>query len=116
MPTTLYGIKNCDSVKKAQAFLKEKGHVFQFHDYRVDGLEKSQLQHWVAALGWQAMLNTRGTTWRKLTEEEKAGMDENKALALMLAQPALIKRPLLAHENGTLHLGFSPDQYSVILK
>ncbi len=111
---TLYGIKNCDTVKKARKWLEASGIEYRFHDYRTDGLQAAQLKAWVQELGWEAMLNKRGTTWRKLPEQEKSSMDKAGAIELMLAQPALIKRPLL--DTGSVRLlGFSPERYAALL-
>lgn len=107
---TLYGIKNCDTIKKARRFLEQQQLAYQFHDYRVDGITPELLQNFADKLGWQNLLNTRGTTWRQLTEEQKANIDEQRALALMLAQPALIKRPVLVQNNEFI-LGFSDSTY-----
>ena len=106
----LYGIKNCDTIKKARRFLEHAGVDYQFHDYRQDGLDQTLLAQFAAKLGWQQLLNTRGTTYRQLSEADKAGLNEQKALTLMLAQPAMIKRPLLEH-NGQYTLGFSITTY-----
>lgn len=111
--TTLYGIKNCDTIKKARSWLEQQQIPYQFIDYRVDGLTAGQLQSFAAQCGWQNLLNTRGTTYRQLPQSDKAELTEQKALALMLAQPAMIKRPLLVH-NGEHHLGFKPDDYQQI--
>jgi len=108
--TTLFGIKNCDTIKKARNWLSEHDIEFQFHDYRTDGLEQSQLEQWCQELGWEQLLNRRGTTWRKLPDEIKDTINENSAIALMLEQPAMIKRPLL--ESGTQRLlGFKATEY-----
>lgn len=101
-------------MKKARAFLTQAAVEHQFIDYRVDGLTSDLLQQFVNSLGWQAMLNTKGTTYRALPDEQKADMTEEKAMALMLAQPALIKRPLL-DINGHFHLGFKAEQYQLLL-
>lgn len=106
----LYGIKNCDTIKKAQRFLEHLTLPYQFHDYRVEGLSITLLEQFADKLGWQHLLNTRGTTWRQLSEEQKKDLDCPKALTLMLAQPALIKRPVLV--NGEQYiLGFSEASY-----
>ncbi len=110
----IYGIKNCDTMKKARAFLTQAAVEHQFIDYRVDGLSSQLLQQFVDALGWQALLNTKGTTYRALPDEQKADMTAEKAMALMLAQPALIKRPLL-DINGSFHLGFKAEQYQQLV-
>jgi len=108
--TTLFGIKNCDTIKKARNWLSEHDIEFQFHDYRTDGLEQPQLEQWCQELGWEQLLNRRGTTWRKLPDEIKNAIDEASAIALMLEQPAMIKRPLL--ESGTHRLlGFKATEY-----
>jgi Spx/MgsR family transcriptional regulator len=91
---TVYGIKNCDTIKKALKWLELQGIAHTFHDYRKDGMEGVPLASWVAELGWELLLNSRGTTWRKLPEMQKDSIDEASALALMLEQPAMIKRPV----------------------
>ena len=113
MSTTLYGIPNCDTIKKARAWLAANGVDYAFHDYRKDGADEALLADMAAQLGWEAMLNRRGTTWRKLPEDEKAGIDEAAALRLMQANPAMIKRPILARD-GELHIAFSDQQYREI--
>ncbi len=107
---TLYGISNCDTIRKAKKWLTAENIEFSFHDYRKQGLESQQLQNWVEQLGWEAMLNRRGTTWRQLSDEQKQDIDQQKAIALMLEHPAMIKRPLLETESK-LELGFSDQQY-----
>ncbi|MBI6547916.1 ArsC family reductase [Xenorhabdus lircayensis] len=93
---TLYGIKNCDTIKKARRWLEDQEIPYQFHDYRVDGLSSELLQSFIEQIGWESLLNTRGTTWRKLSEEQKAAINNAEAAkALMLEQPSIIKRPLL---------------------
>ena len=91
---TVYGIKNCDTVKKALKWLEAEGVAHQFHDYRKDGLDRQRLAGWVRELGWEVLLSRRGTTWRKLPDEVRGPLDEAAAIALMLEHPALIKRPL----------------------
>ncbi|PPC74901.1 ArsC family reductase [Pokkaliibacter plantistimulans] len=108
---TLYGIKNCDTIKKARKWLEAQQLDYRFHDYRVDGLTQEQLTSWCDELGWQALLNTRGTTWRGLSDEQKSDMDSQRAIALMLEQPALIKRPLL-DTGSSRHLGFKEADYA----
>ncbi|MGE6107671.1 ArsC family reductase [Aeromonas sobria] len=110
MAVTLYGIKNCDTIKKARKWLADAGVDHRFHDHRADGLSPAQLDGWLAQLGWEALLNTRGTSFRALPEEARQGLDTAKARALMLEHPAMIKRPLL-DLDGELHLGFKADQY-----
>lgn len=111
--TRLYGIANCDTVKKARRWLDERQIAYEFHDYRKHGLECELLQSLEAALGWENLLNRRGTTWRKLPETLKNGIDRERALEIMLDNPAIIKRPLLSHGGG-LSLGFSDAQYAEI--
>ena len=107
----LYGIPNCTTVKKARAWLAENGHDVAFHDFKKQGVDAEWLRDVIEQSGWQALLNTRGTTWRKLTDAEKAAADnEAGAIALMLAQPSVIKRPVL-ERDGQYHLGFAEDQY-----
>lgn len=109
---TLYGIKNCDTIKKARRWLEAQSIAYQFHDYRADGLERSQLEAFIRLLGeWQPLLNTRGTTWRQLSEAERGAVNSAEtAITLMLAYPAIIKRPLLVCGERAL-LGFSADSY-----
>lgn len=92
---TIYGIRNCDTMKKARTWLDARGAAYTFHDYRTDGITRDQLEAWVAELGWEVLLNRAGTTFRKLPEADKAGLTAEKAIALMLAQPSMIKRPVL---------------------
>lgn len=114
---TMYGIKNCDTIKKARKYLESQGVDYQFHDYRADGLDAALLQQFIDALGWQALLNTRGTTWRKLEESERNAVDNPAtALKLMLAQPAIIKRPLLCAPDGSMLLGFSETTYTPFIQ
>lgn len=109
---TMFGIKNCDTIKKARRWLEEQGVAYQFHDYRVDGLDEQLLCDFVARLGWEPLLNTRGTTWRKLDEAQRNACDNaDTAIALMLEQPAMIKRPLLDDGKGHALLGFSSESY-----
>ena len=92
---TLYGIPNCDTVKKARAWLDGRGVAYDFHDYKKAGIDEARLRGWVDELGWETVLNRAGTTFRKLPEADKQGLDSDKAVGLMLAQPSMIKRPLL---------------------
>lgn len=110
----LYGIKNCDTIKKARRFLEQQQIAYQFHDYRTDGLSMALLENFATQLGWQQLLNTRGTTWRQLSEEQKANIDQQQALSLMLSQPALIKRPVLV-KGSTYLLGFSEKTYQELI-
>jgi len=91
----MYGIRNCDTIKKARAWLEARGVAFEFHDYKIAGIDEDRLRSWVAELGWEKLLNRAGTTFRKLPDADKDGLDEDKAVALMLAQPSMIKRPVL---------------------
>ncbi|HRJ53538.1 MAG TPA: ArsC family reductase [Candidatus Thiothrix moscowensis] len=110
MTAILYGIHNCDTVKKARAWLEERGIPYTFHDFRKDGLNPVWLRDWTAEFGWETLVNRKGTTWRKLPEETRDNMDETLALAVMEENPSIIKRPLL--DLGTRHVvGFSPDSY-----
>ncbi|MAT93830.1 MAG: ArsC family reductase [Halioglobus sp.] len=108
--TTLYGIKNCDTVKKARKWLDAHGIDYHFHDFREDGLERGQVAAWLDELGWEVLLNRRSTSWKGLDEATRQNMDDATALTAILAQPTLIKRPLL--DTGTQrHTGFSPADY-----
>ncbi|MBL1275334.1 MAG: ArsC family reductase [Ectothiorhodospiraceae bacterium] len=113
--TTLYGIKNCDTVRKARKWLDAQNIEFTFHDVRSDGLNKKDVCHWVKAVGWETLLNRRGTTWRKLPDADKEGVNEKRAIDLMLAQPTLIKRPVLVLPKST-HVGFKPAEYEGLFK
>lgn len=110
---TLYGIPNCDTVKKARAWAAARGLDITFHDYRKQGVPDA-LAAWVAEKGWEALLNRAGTTFKALPEADKAGLDAEKAIALMTAQPAMIKRPVLVGE-GLLLVGFKPEQWAAAL-
>jgi len=109
----LYGIKNCDTVKKARAWLEAQGIAHQFHDFRKDGLDLALLEKWEVILGWEALLNRRGTSWRKLDESQREGVDRAKAMELMLGQPSLIKRPVLEAGTKTL-FGFNAEEYAML--
>lgn len=111
---TLYGIPNCDTVKKARAWLDAQSLAYTFHDYKKAGIDTATLQRWCAVLGYEQLVNRRGTTWRKLPEAERTGLDGTRALQLMQAQPSLIKRPVL-DANGTLLLGFDENQWRTLL-
>ncbi|MGZ4958993.1 MAG: ArsC family reductase [Methylomonas sp.] len=106
----VYGIKNCDSVKKARSWLETRQIDYRFHDYRIDGLDAALLQSFIDAMGVDAVLNQRSTSWRQLDDAQKQDLTPEKALQLMLAVPTLIKRPILNHE-GRLSVGFSPDLF-----
>lgn len=92
---TVYGIRNCDTVKKARAWLETRGVTYDFHDYKVAGIDEPRLRGWVAELGWERMLNRAGTTFRRLSDADRENLDEAKAIALMAAQPSMIKRPIV---------------------
>ncbi|MFD2238868.1 ArsC family reductase [Aureimonas populi] len=113
MDIVLYGIRNCDTVKKARAFLDGRGVAYRFHDFKTEGVERARLERWCAEAGWETVLNRAGTTFRKLPEEEKQGLDGTRAVALMLAQPSMIKRPVL-EAGGELRVGFKPETYEAI--
>ena len=114
MTPTLYGIPNCDTVKKARVWLDQNGIAFAFHDYKKAGIDRPRLEAWVAEHGWKTVLNRAGTTFRALPEADKAGLDPDKAVALMLAQPSMIKRPVLDLGDRTL-IGFKPELYAAAL-
>ena len=110
----LYGIKACDTMKKARAWLDEHGLSYEFHDYKSAGIDRAHLQAWCDEHGWQVVLNRAGTTFRKLDETQKADLDQARAIELMLAQPSMIKRPVLDLGDRTL-IGFKPDHYAAEL-
>lgn len=114
MSITLYGIPNCDTVKKARRWLDDAGREYRFHDFRKDGLDGDLLQSWIDDLGWEKLLNKAGTTFRKLPDDQKADLDAAKAKALMLEQPAMIKRPVM-DANGALSAGFKADDFAARL-
>ncbi len=111
MPITLYGIKNCDTMKKARAFLDKQGVDYAFHDYKSAGIEREKLEKWAKKAGWEVLINRAGTTFKKLPDKDKEGLTEKKAIALMLAQPSMIKRPVLELGGGKLLVGFKPETY-----
>ena len=110
----LYGIANCDTIKKARRWLDEHGVEYRFHDYRRDGLDETRVRTWVDELGWEALLNRRGNTWRKLSLAIQDGIDRESAIRLMLEQPSIIRRPLLETATNRL-IGFSEDSYAELL-
>jgi arsenate reductase len=112
---TIYGIKNCDTMKKARAWLDTHGVAYVFYDYKVDGVEGDALRAWARVVGWETLLNRAGTTFRKLPEADKAGLTEKRAIALMLDQPSMIKRPVL-DADGKLIVGFKPETYAEALR
>jgi arsenate reductase (glutaredoxin) len=111
---TMYGIKNCDTIKKARGWLDANSVAFAFHDYKAEGVDPARLARWCDLVGWEVLLNRAGTTFRKLAEADRADLDAAKAQALMLAQPSMIKRPVLEHPGGVL-VGFKPDLYAEAL-
>lgn len=110
MAITIYGIKNCDTMKKARAWLEKRGVPHEFHDYKESGIDRVRLEQWCTEAGWETVLNRAGTTFRKLPDAQKTGLDARKAVNLMLAQPSMIKRPVL--DTGKRRIvGFKPDMY-----
>lgn len=120
MTIDIYGIPNCDTVKKARAWLDERGKAYAFHDYKKDGVDPARLDRWADAAGWDVLLNTRGTTFRQLPEAERKDIDRARALALMAAHPSLIKRPVVEHPDDSgadgsrvgMLVGFDADRWS----
>ena len=111
MTITLYGIKNCDTMKKARAWLDAKGVDYRFHDYKAEGIDREHVSRWCATQGWETILNRAGTTFRSLPDADKQALNESRAIALMLAQPSMIKRPVLEIGSTTL-VGFKPEIYA----
>jgi Spx/MgsR family transcriptional regulator len=112
MTPILYGIPSCDSVKRARAWLADRGADFVFHDFKKQGVPSARLDAWIAALGWEALVNRKGTTWRGLDEGLRAGVvDRASARALMLGQPSVIKRPVIEWPGGPITVGFDPDRW-----
>lgn len=108
---TLYGIKNCDTIKKARAWLDAHHVAYTFHDYKTSGIDRTHLEAWCEAHGWETVLNRAGTTFKKLPDADKAGLTEARAIRLMAAQPSMIKRPILTIGRTSL-VGFTPDRYA----
>jgi arsenate reductase (glutaredoxin) len=113
MTPTLYGIPNCDTVKKARAWLDAKGVAYTFHDYKKAGITDAKLSQWCGAAGWETVLNRAGTTFKKLPDEAKAQLDQAKAISLMVEQPSMIKRPIVEHDGGLL-VGFKEPQWQAV--
>lgn len=111
MTVTIYGITTCDTVRKARAWLDQQGVAYRFHDFRKDGLDAATLGRWLDALGWETVLNKAGTSFRALADAEKADLDRNRAATLILANPTLVKRPVLEAEGKVL-VGFRPELYA----
>lgn len=107
---TIYGIKNCDTMKKARSWLDGKGVVYAFHDYKAEGIDRAHLEAWIERAGWEKVLNRAGTTFKNLPDTDKQDLDAGKAIELMLAQPSMIKRPVL-EADGKLIVGFRPEIY-----
>jgi Spx/MgsR family transcriptional regulator len=113
MPATVYGIKNCDSVKKARKWLETNGSSYTFIDLRDDGVDKAEVKRWLDAVGYDVLVNKRSTTWKQLTNNQKEGLNETSALELLLAHPTLVKRPVLIIKDEVF-VGFKDNQYSAI--
>jgi arsenate reductase (glutaredoxin) len=113
MAAVLYGIKNCDTMKKAWTWLDQHGVAYDFHDYKKAGIDRPTLEGWVRQLGWEVLLNRAGTTFKKLSDADKQGINAAKAIDLMLAQPSMIKRPVL-DRGGKLTVGFKPETYAAL--
>ena len=116
MTVVIYGIKNCDTMKKAFTFLDKAKVDYEFHDYKKAGIDRALLERWKKKVGWERLFNRAGMTFRKLPEKEKDGLNEARATALMLAQPSIIKRPVLELSGGKLLVGFKPEQYERIAR
>lgn len=114
MGLTMYGIKNCDTVAKARKWLEDRGLAYAFHDYKASGIDRPRLEAWVDELGWELLLNRAGTTFRKLDDADKQNLDREKAIGLMLANPSMIKRPVLDLGERRL-VGFKPELYEAAL-
>ena len=110
MSVTIYGIKNCDTMKKARVWLDGHAIAYEFHDYKASGIDRDHLARWCAEAGWETVLNRAGTTFRKLSDSDKQELDAEKAIGMMLAQPSMIKRPVI-EADGRLLIGFKPDIY-----
>lgn len=114
MSVTIYGIKNCDTMKKARAWLDAHGVAYAFHDYKTEGVTKAALEAWAKQVGWEVLLNRAGTTFRALPDKDKEGLSEKKAITLMMTQPSMIKRPVLVHGSKIL-VGFKSEAYEKFL-
>jgi arsenate reductase len=111
--TRIFGIKNCDTMKKARAWLETHKVAYSFHDYKAAGIDKTTMEGWAKKVGWEVLLNRAGTTFKKLPDADKDGITEKRAIALMLAQPSMIKRPVL-EAKGKLTVGFKPEEYKAL--
>ena len=112
---TIYGIKNCDTMKKARAFLDAKGVAYAFHDYKTQGVTEARLEAWAKQAGWEKLLNRAGTTFKKLPDADKQNLTQARAIALMVAQPSIIKRPVF-ETSGQLLVGFKPEEYEAVAR
>jgi arsenate reductase len=115
MPLTVYGIKNCDTMKKARAWLDKHGVAYDFHDYKTAGIARDKLEAWAKQTGWEKLINRAGLTFKKLPDKDKQGLTEKKAIALMIKQPSMIKRPVVELGRGRLLIGFAPEAYKAAL-
>ncbi|WP_018899300.1 ArsC family reductase [Rhizobium sp. 2MFCol3.1] len=115
MTVTIYGIKNCDTMKKARTWLEEHDVAYDFHDYKALGIDRAHLEKWTQEAGWETVLNRAGTTFRKLPDDARENLDREKAIALMLEQPSMIKRPVV-EADGKLLVGFKPEIYGGFFK
>jgi Spx/MgsR family transcriptional regulator len=113
MTITMYGIKNCDTIKKARTWLEGRGVAYAFHDYKSEGIDEARLRRWSGEVGWERLLNRGGTTFRKLSDADKESIDEAKAIALMQEQPSMIRRPVV-EADGQLLVGFDRDRYAAV--
>lgn len=111
----IFGIPNCDTMKKARAWLKEHDVEYEFHDYKKAGIDEDTLRQWISVTGWETLLNRRGTTWRKVPEDVKDSINETVAIELMLDNPSIIKRPVLT-TGDRIEVGFKPEQYAEVFK
>ena len=116
MPITIYGIKNCDTMKKARAWLDKHKVDYAFHDYKSKGIDEEKLETWAKKAGWETIINRAGLTFKKLPDRDKDGLSEKKAIALMLKQPSMIKRPVLELGGGRLLVGFKPEEYAAAVR
>ena len=114
-PAIIYGIKNCDTMKKARAWLEAEGIAYRFHDYKAQGIDPTRLEGWAKAVGWETLLNRAGTTFRKLPDADKKDITEKRAISLMLDQPSMIKRPVL-EVGSRLLVGFKPASYQEVFR